>query len=128
MWQFVKFNLVGLANTALDFVMFSLLSWLGFYYILAQCLSYSIGVLNSFALNKYWTFAQRGGLQPSQAARFTLLNVITLLISLFLLSIFKDQLLLTTIYAKILTTVATMLINFAGNKFWVFKVRSTNYL
>jgi len=125
--QFIKFNIVGLANTVLDFALFSLLSWLGVYFIIAQVISYSVGVLNSFILNKYWTFAQRNGLETKQAVRFILLNLGSLLLSLGLLAILNDQLHLAILYAKLLTTGATMMVNFAGNKLWVFRVRETRY-
>jgi putative flippase GtrA len=127
MRQFIKFNLVGLLNTALDFAVFTLLSWLGVYYIIAQCISYGVGMLNSYTLNKYWTFAQKGQLEPKQALRFTVLNLGSLIISLGLLALFKDQLELKLIWAKLLTTVATTLVNFVGSKLWVFRANETKY-
>lgn len=127
MQQFIKFNLVGLLNTGLDFAVFTLLTFLGVYYILAQCISYGVGMLNSYVLNKYWTFAQKGQLEPKQAIRFTVLNLGSLLISLGLLALFKDQLELKLIWAKLLATVATTLVNFAGSKLWVFRANETKY-
>jgi putative flippase GtrA len=127
MRQFIKFNLVGLLNTALDFAVFTLLTWLGVYYILAQCLSYGVGMLNSYTLNKYWTFAQKGRFEPKQAIRFALLNLGSLLLSLALLVIFKDQWMMKVLLAKLLTTVITTLVNYAGNKLWVFPANETKY-
>ncbi|MEK1833354.1 GtrA family protein [Priestia megaterium] len=37
-----------------------MLSYLGVYYIIAQCVSYGCGVLNSYLLNRTWTFQQQG--------------------------------------------------------------------
>jgi putative flippase GtrA len=127
MRQFIKFNLVGLLNTALDFAVFTLLSWLGVFYIIAQCISYGVGMLNSYTLNKYWTFAQKGQLEPKQALRFTVLNLGSLLISLGLLALFKDQLELKLLWAKLLATIATTLVNFVGSKLWVFRANETKY-
>jgi putative flippase GtrA len=127
MRQFIKFNLVGLLNTALDFAVITLLTWLGVYYILAQCLSYGVGMLNSYTLNKYWTFAQKGRFEPKQAIRFALLNLGSLLLSLALLVIFKDQWMMKVLLAKLLTTVITTLVNYAGNKLWVFPANETKY-
>jgi putative flippase GtrA len=127
MRQFIKFNLVGLLNTALDFVLFSLLTWIGVYYILAQCVSYGVGMLNSYTLNKYWTFAQKGRLEPKQAIRFLVLNLSSLLLSLLLLMLFKDSWGIAILAAKLLTTVITTLVNYAGNKLWVFRVNETKY-
>jgi putative flippase GtrA len=127
MRQFIKFNLVGLLNTALDFVLFSLLTWIGVYYILAQCVSYGVGMLNSYTLNKYWTFAQKGRLEPKQAIRFLVLNLSSLLLSLLLLMLFKDSWGIAILAAKLLTTLITTLVNYAGNKLWVFRVNETKY-
>jgi putative flippase GtrA len=127
MRQFIKFNFVGLLNTALDFAVFTLLTWLGVYYILAQCFSYGVGMVNSYTLNKYWTFAQKGRLETKQAIRFIVLNLGSLLLSLGLLAIFRDQWMMKVLVAKLLTTVITTLVNYAGNKLWVFRVNETKY-
>jgi putative flippase GtrA len=127
MRQFIKFNLVGLLNTGLDFALFSLLTWVGIYYIAAQCVSYGVGMLNSYTLNKYWTFAQKGRLEPKQAIRFLALNIGSLLLSLLLLMLFKDTWGIAILAAKLLTTVITTLVNYAGNKLWVFRVNETKY-
>jgi putative flippase GtrA len=127
MRQFVKFNLVGLLNTAIDFAVFGLLTWLGVFYIMAQCISYALGMLNSYTLNKYWTFAQKGRVEPKQALRFALLNLGSLLLSIGLLALLKNHLELNVLIAKLLTTAATTLINFVGNKLWVFQSNETKY-
>jgi putative flippase GtrA len=127
MRQFVKFNLVGLLNTALDFVLFSLLTWLGVFYIWAQCISYGVGMLNSYTLNKYWTFAQKGRLEPKQAMRFLVLNLGSLLLSLGMLAFLSDYLGIKILAAKLLTTAVTTLFNYAGNKLWVFRAGETKY-
>jgi putative flippase GtrA len=127
MRQFVKFNLVGLLNTAIDVAVFALLTWLGVFYILAQCISYGLGMVNSYTLNKYWTFAQKGRLEPKQILRFTVLNLGSLLLSIGLLALLKDHLALNVLIAKLITTVGTTLINFVGNKLWVFPTNETKY-
>jgi putative flippase GtrA len=127
MRQFVKFNLVGLLNTALDFVLFSLLTWFGVFYIWAQCISYGVGMLNSYTLNKYWTFAQKGRLEPKQAIRFLLLNLGSLLLSLGMLAVLSDYIGIKVLVAKLITTAVTTLFNYAGNKLWVFRARETKY-
>ncbi|MDB5052534.1 MAG: hypothetical protein JWM44_584 [Bacilli bacterium] len=128
MLQFIKFNIVGLANTLLDYGVFTLLIWLGLEsIIMAQCISYGLGILNSYFLNKYWTFTQKDKIQPKQVVRFLTLNCCGLLLSLGLLTLFTDQLHYKVLLAKLLATIATMLFNFAGNKLWVFRERGTKY-
>src|SRR4051794_8655811 len=86
MYQFIKFNIVGLFNTLLDFLIFSLLIWLGIHYFWAQCISYGAGMTNSYALNKYWTFSHRAAPNKRLILRFIALNGASLLMSLALLS------------------------------------------
>lgn len=119
--QFVKFNLVGLLNTALDYALFSLQVWLGVPYLLAQCVSYMAGVANSYYLNKIWTFGSREAASSGQAARFLVVNAVTLGLSLLLLYVAKDRLGMNEFLAKAAVTIVTMLVNFAGNKLWVFR-------
>jgi putative flippase GtrA len=84
-------------------------------------------MLNSYTLNKYWTFAQKGRLEPKQAIRFTVLNLGSLLLSLGLLALLKDQWELKVLLAKLLATIATTAVNFAGSKLWVFRTNGTKY-
>lgn len=67
--QFLKFNAVGLLNTLIDFVIFTLLNSLGMVYALAQVISYSAGTANSFILNKKVTFRDRNrGIKKASTA------------------------------------------------------------
>lgn len=54
-----RFSLVGVANTLIDFLIFTLFNgFIGLNYIASQILGYSFGVANSFVLNKKWTFSK----------------------------------------------------------------------
>ena len=60
--QAVKFGLVGVINTLVDYLSYTLLLFIPFFaenYVLAQIIGYSLGLCNSLVLNKRWTFAQR---------------------------------------------------------------------
>ncbi|WFR61453.1 GtrA family protein [Paenibacillus amylolyticus] len=54
-----KFGIVGVANTALDAVVFAILAAVGVPVLIAQVISYSCGVVNSYWLNGSWTFGMR---------------------------------------------------------------------
>jgi putative flippase GtrA len=56
----VKFAVVGALNTLVDFIAFNVLATLlGVPVVPANVLSYSLGVLNSYAWNRAWTFGDR---------------------------------------------------------------------
>src|SRR5690348_17639396 len=73
--QFSRFSLVGILNTAIDLLVFNLLLWLLptqdarmllLYNALAQC----VAALNSFSINKFWTFGDKNPVSRQQIMRF----------------------------------------------------------
>lgn len=60
--QFFKFCIVGGMNTAIDFAAYLVLSRFVFPedYVRCKAISYFCATLNSFMLNKHWTFRSRG--------------------------------------------------------------------
>ncbi|WP_336776654.1 GtrA family protein [Paenibacillus sp. MMO-58] len=125
--QFVLFNMIGLLNTLVDFVVYSMLVWAGLYVLPAQVISYSAGMVNSYVLNSLITFkgaskrdseykADRG-----RAIRFILLNAAVLGVSMLLLYELTKAAGLGPFTAKLLATGVTVVLNFAGSKWWVFK-------
>ena len=119
--HYLKFCIVGGLNTAIDFFVFSFLSYLGLYYIIAQCISYGCGVLNSYLLNRAWTFQQQGKRSRYGFLKFTVLNVFTLIVTSFLLTVFHYKFSISLPYSKVLVTIVSVGLNYIGTKFWVFK-------
>ena len=129
--QFIKFGLVGVMNTAVDFLVYALLTWIGMQYLVAQVFSYSAGTLNSYVVNKLWTFGGKGAagaenrkagkVDKKEFARFVLVNIGTLLLSIVLLYVLKTGLGLHPLIAKIGVTAITVVVNYIGSKLWVFR-------
>jgi len=118
--HYLKFCVVGGLNTAIDFFVFSFLSYLGVYYIIAQCVSYGCGVLNSYLLNRTWTFQHQGKRSKYEFFKFIVLNVFALIITSFLLTVFHYKFNISLPYSKILVTVVSVGLNYIGTRFWVF--------
>lgn len=119
--QFIRFNVVGVFNTLIDFSAFLLLTRLGMPYRLAHVISYSCGLVNSFVWNKLWTFASREGLRGTEALKFIIVNLGSLGVSLCVLTIFRDSVQLPVMIAKAIAVASSVALNFTGNKLWVFK-------
>ena len=54
--QAVKFGLVGVINTLVDYLSYTLLLFIPFFaenYVLAQIIGYSLGLCNSLVMNRY---------------------------------------------------------------------------
>lgn len=124
LFRFIKFGLTGVMNTAVDFLVFTVLSWIGINVYLSQTVSYAAGMLNSYIVNRSWTFASRGRFFGSQLWRFILANLSLLLLSLFVLRLGVGTFGLSRMFAKLCTTGCTMILGFLVNRLWVFRERS----
>src|SRR5438874_13001104 len=55
--QFVKFGIVGISNTLLTFLIYTLLlKVFGVWYLAASAIGFAVGAINGFLLNRRWTF------------------------------------------------------------------------
>jgi len=111
--------MVGAVNTGVDFAVFAVLSNMGILLLVAQSISYSCGVLNSFLLNRTWTF-KGSSRSPGQWIRFLALNLCTLGITYGLLVYFHQSLAWPLLLCKLFATGASVVINYAGSRLWIF--------
>jgi len=123
--QFLRFCMVGLGNTAVDFTVFFILNLGGVPYLIAQVLSYSAGVVNSFFLNRKWTFQMTCKANGLEAAKFIIVNGISLLVSASLLFVLHDINHQDLWLAKIAATGVGIAVNFIGSRLWVFTESKT---
>ncbi|MFI9812467.1 GtrA family protein [Saccharothrix variisporea] len=70
----IRFGLVGIANTLVDLVSYTLLSLAGVPMVVANLVSTSAGMACSFTLNRSFTFRARTGDVKSQAVLFLLVT------------------------------------------------------
>jgi putative flippase GtrA len=121
----LKFGIVGLLNTGVDFAVFTVLTLWDVPLLIAQCISYACGVLNSFIMNRTWTFQHRGQ-YTRQLIKFIAVNLLTLLITYGLLVFFNRYVGWTMLFSKLIATGMSLIVNFAGSRLWVF--RETNQM
>lgn len=118
--QFIKFSLVGVSNTSISLICYTIIVKLGLYYIIANVLAYGVGMVNSFILNKRWVFKSKNSV-GSTAIKFTLVNLGALSASTFLLYLCVSIIGLNKILAQVVVTFLVLIINFSANKIWAFK-------
>ena len=119
----VRFGCVGGLNTTIDFGIFSVLNSLfGVNYAISQILSYSGGSLNSYFLNKYWTFNDTKTIKKTtkEIVQFIVVNSASLVVSLIGMSILLSNKSMNPLIAKIICMVLAQVVNFLGYRFWVF--------
>ena len=127
--QFGKFLVVGAINFLVDFGIFKLLTVVfGMLIAPANLISYSTGVFNSFLLNRYWTFKIKHKFVSIHFVKFVFVNLLSLGVNTLAVWVlvdiyrFSDGLFgVENLYAKLIATVFSFTINFAGNKLLVFR-------
>lgn len=77
----IRFGLVGVVNTSIDFALFAVLFYgVEWPLLAANAAAYSVAVVNSYLLNKYWTFGDtsRGQAAILRGMLFVVLNLVGL--------------------------------------------------
>ncbi|MGG4219301.1 GtrA family protein [Paenibacillus jamilae] len=118
----MRFGIVGLVNTGVDYIIFMLLAWAGVPVVVAQIISYSCGTANSYILNSKWTFGKQreNNTGKSQLLKFIVINLIVLGITSLLLQVLQTETELPLAIGKLIATAAGMIINYIGSRYWVF--------
>lgn len=80
--RFIKFSLVGVSGTIVDFGFFNLFSVLiGLPVILSSIFSFSIAVVNNFYWNRVWTYPESKKVSlADQLTKFCIVSVLGLII------------------------------------------------
>jgi len=121
--RFIKFNIVGVANTLVDMGSFSVfVRLMGLPWALAQVMSYSLGVLNSYFMNRKFTFGMDHGFGAKEFSKFIVVNLISLGCSLLIMKILIENFAMVDMMAKFVSIGITMIINYTGNRLWTFEV------
>lgn len=121
MVRFVRFSITGLLNTAVDFSLFMILSYFGVWLLVAQAVGYTGGMLNSYLVNRSWTFGSREPIVGRQLVRFVFSNLIQLVLSMFLLQGLVVGMGLSKLVGKLLTVGFILTLSFFINRLWVFR-------
>lgn len=120
-FRFIKFGLVGVLNTLINWILFILLNSFGIYYIISNVIAYSISTLNSYLWNSKWVFKYSGDNVKETSLKFIVLNVIGLTLNTIILYLLVDIVGLNKLIALVITTGIVMILNYFINKLWVFK-------
>lgn len=119
--KFIKFGLVGVLNTLINWTVFTLLNFINMYYIFANIIAYVIATINSYIWNYKWVFEYNGENKKETTFKFVILNLIGLGINTIILYLLVDKFKFNKLIALVITTGIVMIINYLINKIWVFK-------
>lgn len=133
--QFLRFAIIGLINTGVDFLILNLLIWAtgikeGNGLIPLNIISFTIAVINSYILNKRWAFKdQTQGETAKKFTNFLIISVIGALINTAIVRfgstnvepMFGLSQVMWVNVAKVVATGVSLVWNFVGYKLLVFK-------
>ncbi|TXH00934.1 MAG: GtrA family protein [Candidatus Moraniibacteriota bacterium] len=137
--QFSKFIIVGGINTGIDFSVLNVLIFFTFFtfglqLFVLNCISFSVAVVNSYFMNKRWTFkeAAAGLASKDSSVQFSQFFVVSLIgitingliltgITTYITAPFGLSEQLWANFAKLVATGASLVWNFVGYKLFVFK-------
>lgn len=120
--EIARFSAVGVINTGIDLAVFSVAFYsLGLNLILANTIAYSAATINSYLMNKYWTFAGQSAPEVSttEFTRFVLFNLGGLILSNVAVFIFASFVI--PIVAKLGAVGVTFIWNYVTIRRFVFR-------
>jgi putative flippase GtrA len=137
-YQFGKFAAVGSLNSFVDLGVFNLLTapWSGIpptaIFSGLKALSFLAATTNSYAWNKWWTFASKDKVNAKEAVSFYAIAITGGFLNVGIATLVKklampgvDLVLWNNIIAPIAGILVVLFWNFTGYKFFVFKKKDT---
>lgn len=141
--QAVRFCIVGLFNTIVDYgIFYILISIAGLHKSIAQVFSTAVAMCGSYLINRYWTFGKSGHGNAIEITKFVIINIVSMLTVMVFTHLFYDILHIENVansalvilninlyiqgdgavmLCKAAASLFSIIVNFLGNKLWVFK-------
>ena len=139
LFEVVKFGVVGVLNTLVDFGVLNLLILIfsvasGVWFSLFKSLSFIVAVVNSYVWNKFWTFESDRRTNTKEALSFFVVSVIGFVVNVGIASLIVNAVPALfganpVVWANVGALVGTLLAftwNFVGYKFFVFRPETPN--
>jgi putative flippase GtrA len=122
--QFIKFGIVGVSNTLLTLVVYTvLLKVFGVWYLAASAIGFAVGATNGFLLNRRWTFREHVG-DALTPVRWGVVQTGGLGINEALLYLFVHDAQLDKLVAQVCATAVVTVTTFFVNRAWTFRVHA----
>ncbi len=122
--QFIKFNIIGIANTLLTYLVYSLIVYLSDNQYLAVTGDYSVGIVFSYFLNSRITFKSNQKNTFLTFIKMAISYIPGYLLNLLLSFVFIEKWQLNKYFAQIVILGLISLISFVLQKYFVFKEKT----
>lgn len=115
----LRFFIGGFCAVTTDFLLYTLLNYYTSYLEAAKLIAFISGSIVGFFINKYWTFKSQNIIKY-EALRYISLYATSAIVNVFVNSVVLD-LFSSTLLAFLCATGVSTIINFIGQKFFVFR-------
>ncbi len=119
--QFIKFAMVGVFNTGLNYMLYSTQVYLGVHYLVANAIAWGIGVFISYLLNAKFVFSVRA--KGSAMIKTYIVYGISFAATSLGLIVLIDYLNVSEYIAPIIMLIFTIPFNFFAMRFWAIGKR-----
>jgi len=117
--QWLRFAAVGGLNTLLSWMLYVLLEAGGVPYLLASALAFAAGAVDSYVLNRRWTFRSRAR-RSSEVARFAVVQAVGLATDVLLLEALVRDAGIALLVAQALVFPVASAVTFILSRQWAF--------
>jgi len=118
--QFIKFAFVGVINTAIFYGVYYMMIRLGIFYIIAVTAGTVVGIVNSYILNKFFTFKSRRK-NVSEMAKFVTVYGIQYVSNIVVIHLCITYFGISAELAVLPAIGIGVIISFFGHKLWSFR-------
>ena len=123
--QFIKFGIVGVANTILGYFIYVLCIWGGMHYLLANIIGFFVSTINAFYWGNCFVFKkgedEYRNICKSLIKTFLAYASTGVILNSVLLWLYIDVFNISEFVAPLLILFFTVPSNFLLNKYWSFK-------
>ena len=120
--QLIRFGIVGVIATIIDYVILYLLTeYLDVYYLMSSTISFIISLIVNYLLSIYWVFAVKKKQTIKEVMLFIILSVIGLIVNQLILYIGTNIFNLYYMMSKLIATILVMIYNFITRKKFIEK-------
>jgi putative flippase GtrA len=118
----IWFVFVGAASSLVDIgLLWYFCEYLGIWYVMAACLSYSAGIVVSYTLNKFLTFHDHACDYLQQFATFAAISASCLIVNVGIIWLLVEAASLNYLVAKVIATICAFFWNYYGQSRITFR-------
>ncbi len=119
--QLIKYICIGAISVAADIIfLYFFTEFISLWYVISAGLSFLIGLIIVFMLNKFWSF-QKYEFTTVQLRKFIILMAANYLCNMAFIFVLTESARLDYLFSKLIIIAIQTIWNFLFYKFWVFK-------